>query len=183
LLIFSKSIISNFVLRSVNVLVSTSGNSSASVSITVFEKGSANVAATGSGNANAPITFTVPSPKLWSPESPNLYDVAIKLGNDSVSSYTGFRSISRGAVNSVQRILLNGQVVLPFGTLDQGYWPDGIYTPPTYEAMVFDLQTLKKLGMNMVRKHVSTGSILLELRSGSSFCTDQSGTRSLLPGL
>lgn len=139
-----------------NVLVSTSGNSSTSVSITIYEQGGTNVAATFNGSANAPITFTVPSPKLWSPESPNLYNVTIKLGNDVVSSYTGFRSISRGAVNGIQRILLNDQVVLPFGTLDQGYWPDGIYTPPTYEAMVFDIQTLKDLGMNMVRKHVSS---------------------------
>jgi beta-galactosidase/beta-glucuronidase len=140
----------------VNVLVSTSGNSSTSVSITVYDQGSTNVAATFNGSANAPITFKIPSPKLWSPESPNLYNVTIKLGNDVVSSYTGFRSISRGAVNGIQRILLNDQVVLPFGTLDQGYWPDGIYTPPTYEAMVFDIQTLKDLGMNMVRKHVSS---------------------------
>jgi beta-galactosidase/beta-glucuronidase len=146
---------------SVNVLVSTSGNSSTSVvvSVTVYEKGSTSVAATSNGSANVPITFATPSPKLWSPEIPNLYDVTIKLGSDVVNSYTGFRSISRGAVNGIQRILLNNEVVFPFGTLDQGYWPDGIYTPPTYEAMVYDLQTLKSLGMNMVRKHVSTYSI------------------------
>jgi beta-galactosidase/beta-glucuronidase len=144
----------------VNILVNASANSTTPVIITVYENGTTNIVATSSGNANAAIKLTVSSPKLWSPNTPNLYDVTIKLGSDVVNSYTGFRSISRGAVNGIQRILLNGEVVLPFGTLDQGYWPDGIYTPPTYEAMVFDLRTLKKVGMNMVRKHVSPHSSL-----------------------
>lgn len=57
-------------------------------------------------------------------------------------------------INGIQRPLLNGKFVFPFGTLDQGYWPDGIYTPPTVEAMTFDLRTLKNVGYNMIRKHI-----------------------------
>jgi hypothetical protein len=99
-------------------------------------------------------TFTVPSPGLWSPDSPTLYNITVRMGDDEVQSYTGFRTISMGDVNGVKRPLLNGEFVFIFGPLDQGYWPDGIYTPPTKEAMVYDLEVIKDLGMNMVRKHI-----------------------------
>lgn len=69
-------------------------------------------------------------------------------------SYVGFRTIKKGVVDGVARPLLNGEFILIFGTLDQGYWPDGLYTPPSREAMVYDLKVLKGLGFNMVRKHV-----------------------------
>jgi beta-galactosidase/beta-glucuronidase len=111
--------------------------------------------ATHSGPTNQPFQFTVPSPKLWSPNSPNLYNITVKLGKDKVESYIGFRTISRGLVNGIERPLLNGEFIFMFGTLDQGYWPDGLYTPPTHEAMVYDLKMLKNLGFNTVRKHVS----------------------------
>jgi len=62
--------------------------------------------------------------------------------------------VTKEKVNGVQRISLNGEVIFPFGTLDQGYWPDGLYTAPTYEAMTFDIKTLKRIGYNMLRKHV-----------------------------
>lgn len=77
------------------------------------------------------------------------------MGKDQVESYTGFRTISKGTVNGVVRPLLNGEFIFMFGTLDQGFWPDGIYLPPTKEAMVYDLKMLKNLGFNTVRKHVS----------------------------
>ncbi|KAK0730211.1 glycoside hydrolase family 2 protein [Lasiosphaeris hirsuta] len=112
------------------------------------------VVSTQSAVSDETFTFTVPSPKLWSPDSPNLYNITVKMGADNVSSYTGFRTISSGTVNGIQRPLLNGKFVFQFGTLDQGYWPDGIYLPPTLEAMVYDLGLLKGLGMNMVRKHI-----------------------------
>jgi len=76
------------------------------------------------------------------------------MGSDTIQSYTGFRTISKGVINGIQRPLLNGKFVFPFGTLDQGFWPDGIYTPPSVEAMVYDLQVLKRVGYNMVRKHI-----------------------------
>jgi beta-galactosidase/beta-glucuronidase len=65
-------------------------------------------------------SFVVDSPELWSPDSPTLYNITIKLGSDTVQSYTGFRTISKGEVNGVQRPLLNGEFVFMFGTLDQG---------------------------------------------------------------
>lgn len=105
--------------------------------------------------SNQQSTFKFSSPKLWSPDSPNLYNISIKMGDDEVRSYTAFRTIETGTVKGIKRPLLNGKFVFLFGTLDQGYWPDGIYTPPTLEAMVYDLQVLKSIGMNMVRKHVS----------------------------
>lgn len=110
--------------------------------------------------ANAPYSFGVDSPQLWSPDSPTLYNVTVTLGEDTVDSYIGFRTISRRLVDGVERLLLNNEFIFQFGTLDQGYWPDGIYTPPNREAMVFDLQTLKDLGMNMVRKHIKIESSL-----------------------
>lgn len=102
-----------------------------------------------------PFLFSVSSPKLWSPDTPNLYDVTVTMGTDEITSYTGFRSVTKGSVDGVTRPLLNGEFVFLFGTLDQGFWPDGIYTPPNREAMVYDLQVLKRLGFNMLRKHVS----------------------------
>lgn len=77
------------------------------------------------------------------------------MGDEEVHSYVGFRTIAKGKVDGVVRPLLNGEFIFMFGTLDQGYWPDGLYTPPTREAMVYDLKFLKDLGFNMVRKHVS----------------------------
>ncbi|CAM1505952.1 Fc.00g115890.m01.CDS01 [Cosmosporella sp. VM-42] len=111
-----------------------------------------------SGKADEVFTFTVPSPKLWWPESPTLYNLTVSLGKsgnrDEVTSYTGFRTISKGKVEGVTRHLLNGKFVFQFGTLDQGFWPDGLYTPPNHEAMVYDLKVLKQFGFNMVRKHI-----------------------------
>ncbi|KAK4454684.1 beta-galactosidase [Podospora aff. communis PSN243] len=121
--------------------------------ISIFD-GSGGVLATYSGLSDQPFTFNATSPKLWSPGSPNLYNITVSMDQDIVNSYTGFRTISSGKIKGVQRPLLNGKFVFQFGTLDQGYWPDGIYLPPSLGAMVSDLNLLKNLGMNMVRKHV-----------------------------
>ncbi|CAM0141770.1 hypothetical protein VKS41_004536 [Umbelopsis sp. WA50703] len=107
-----------------------------------------------SGQANKSFMVKVPNVKTWSPDQPNLYNYKVTLGNDVVSSYTGFRTISRGIVNGVERPLLNGEFIFQFGTLDQGFWPDGIHSPPTEEGMIYDIQFLKKLGFNMIRKHI-----------------------------
>ncbi|KAL4902902.1 hypothetical protein BDW74DRAFT_186563 [Aspergillus multicolor] len=136
----------------VTVTVHSSGNGSSPVEVTV-QDGSDTVT-THSGSANTQFTFTVDNVKLWSPDTPNLYNVTVTLGDDRVTSYTGFRTISMGEVNGVVRPLVNGEFKFLFGTLDQGFWPDGLYTPPTREAMVYDLQVLKELGFNMVRKHI-----------------------------
>ncbi|KAJ5236507.1 Glycoside hydrolase family 2 N-terminal [Penicillium chrysogenum] len=136
----------------VSITVHSSANETAEAEVTVHKDGE--TVATHKGPTNEQFQFTVSSPMLWSPDSPNLYNVTVKLGDDQVESYTGFRTISRGKVDGIERPLLNGEFIFMFGTLDQGYWPDGLYTPPSKEAMVYDLQMLKKLGFNMVRKHI-----------------------------
>lgn len=78
-----------------------------------------------SGQANKSFMIKVPNVKTWSPDQPNLYNYKVTMGKDVVNSYTGFRSISKGVVNGVERPLLNGEFIFQFGTLDQGFWPDG----------------------------------------------------------
>ncbi|KAK9774518.1 putative Beta-galactosidase [Seiridium cardinale] len=128
-------------------------NGSDSVSISVIDADGKEICS-HQGPANQALSFVVDSPKLWSPDSPTLYNISVTVGSDEVTSYTGFRTISKGEVDGVVRPLLNGEFFFHFGTLDQGFWPDGIYTPPNREAMVYDLKYLKSLGMNMLRKHI-----------------------------
>ncbi|KAF2643649.1 putative hydrolase [Massarina eburnea CBS 473.64] len=141
----------------VNVTVHTSPNavnSSGTFEITIFEPNSTDIKVQKTGSINQPFTFEVDSPNLWSPESPTLYDISVQFGSDSVKSYTGFRTISKGEVDGVVRPLLNGKFVFLFGPLDQGFWPDGLHSPPSVEAMEYDLHVLKDVGFNMVRKHI-----------------------------
>jgi beta-galactosidase/beta-glucuronidase len=104
----------------------------------------------------------VSNPKLWSPQSPNLYDLKISLIRnnkviDEIQSYFAMRKISVGTdANGVKRILLNNQFLFQYGPLDQGWWPDGLYTAPTDAALKFDIVKTKELGFNMIRKHVKT---------------------------
>lgn len=108
------------------------------------------------GDANKPLKLKVDRPHLWSPDDPFLYDLRVRLSTgDEVGSYFGIRSISVGkTADGKQRMLLNGKFVMQVGPLDQGFWPDGIYTAPTDAALKFDLQQEKALGFNMVRKHI-----------------------------
>lgn len=102
----------------------------------------------------------IPNAKLWSPESPFLYDVKVNLYSqgklvDEVKSYTAMRKIStRRDNNGIVRMQLNNKDYFHFGPLDQGWWPDGLYTAPTDEALVYDIQKTKDFGFNMIRKHV-----------------------------
>lgn len=112
-----------------------------------------------SGAAGEDLKLRMRNIRLWSPEDPYLYDlkVRIKQGSqvlDEVQSYFGMRKISIGMVNGVQRLLLNGKFIFQIGPLDQGWWPDGLYTAPTDEALKWDLDMIKAFGFNMVRKHV-----------------------------
>lgn len=106
------------------------------------------------------ITLPVPSPKLWSPESPFLYTMELTLYRsgvaiDKASSYFGMRKISMAADKAgIQRMFLNNKPYFQFGPLDQGWWPDGLYTAPCDEALAFDIVKTKELGFNMIRKHV-----------------------------
>ncbi|KAI1372596.1 glycoside hydrolase family 2 protein [Hypoxylon crocopeplum] len=142
----------------VNVTVGTSKGSDP-VTVSVLDSRGREVGS-GKGFANKPFDFLVRSPRLWSPDSPTLYNITVKVGQDTVNSYTGFRTLSVGEINGVKRPLLNGEFLFQFGTLDQGFWPDGIYTPPSREAMVYDLQVLKDLGLNMLRKHIKVENAL-----------------------
>jgi len=116
--------------------------------------------ATATGVKGQDITVKIENPVLWSPENPFLYDLSLELKSgtktlDEVKSYTGIRKISLGKTeDGFTRILLNNKFVYQNGPLDQGFWPDGIYTPPTLRAMVYDLEMTKKMGFNMLRKHV-----------------------------
>jgi beta-galactosidase/beta-glucuronidase len=110
--------------------------------------------------AGGQITMPVKKARLWSPEDPHLYSlvVSLKLGNrtlDKVESYFGMRKISLGKdEKGFTRLLLNNKPYFQFGPLDQGFWPDGLYTAPTDEALRYDIEMTKKLGFNLARKHV-----------------------------
>jgi len=91
----------------------------------------------------------------WTPQDPHLYDVEVTLGEDVVTSFAGLRSFGVGEDEAGHpRLLLNGEPVVHVGVLDQGYWPDGLMTPPSDAAMVHDIETMKSLGFTMLRKHV-----------------------------
>ena len=101
--------------------------------------------------------FRIPLPnfKSWSPESPFLYTLQVEAGEDRVKSYFGMRKFSvLKDQNGHARFALNNKPLFMSGLLDQGYWSDGMYTPPSDEAMVWEIQTLKELGFNMLRKHI-----------------------------
>jgi DUF1680 family protein len=110
--------------------------------------------------ADKPVELTIPSPKAWTPDTPTLYDLRVELSRggekiDQVKSYLGLRKIEVGKDDKgVTRILLNGKFVFQVGLLDQGFWPDGIYTAPTDDALKSDIEMTKKLGFNLARKHV-----------------------------
>ena len=104
-------------------------------------------------------SIPIPDAHLWSPEDPFLYDLHLELRRDGetvdcVDSYFAMRKCSLGKVGGVTRLFLNNQPYFQRGLLDQGYFPDGGLTPPTDEAMIYDIETMKSLGFNMLRKHI-----------------------------
>jgi len=108
-----------------------------------------------SGDSARALEIPVKDAKLWSPDNPYLYKIKVDFGFDKVDSYFAMRKISLGKdAVGVTRIMLNNKPVFSFGPLDQGFWPDGIYTAPTDEALRYDIEMTKKLGFNMLRKHV-----------------------------
>ena len=106
------------------------------------------------------VSLSIPNAELWSPSKPFLYDLKVAVlqknkKTDEVSSYFAMRKISVAADNNgIQRMLLNNEFVFQYGPLDQGWWPDGLYTAPTDEALKFDIEQTKVMGFNMIRKHV-----------------------------
>ncbi len=108
---------------------------------------------------NSARTVSIPNAKLWAPGSPHLYDMDIHLYHngtqtDRVKGYFGMRKISRGMVDGHPCMLLNNKPLYQFGVLDQGWWPDGLLTPPSDEGMRYDIEVVQSLGMNMIRKHI-----------------------------
>ena len=134
----------------------------ANLTVAVKAKDGQNEIAQAAGQANKEFYLDINKPKLWSPDDPFLYDLDIQLKNsdgqvvDEVKSYFGMRSMSLGKVGDVTRTLLNGAFVLHLGLLDQGYWPDGIFTAPTDEALRYDIELAKRAGFNVIRKHIKT---------------------------
>ncbi|QIK59849.1 beta-galactosidase [Dysgonomonas sp. HDW5A] len=118
------------------------------------------VISTVKGVAGQSLNINVPNAKLWSPDSPFLYDLEVVLldngkAADKVKSYAAMRKVSiKKDQNGIVRLQLNNKDCFHFGPLDQGWWPDGLYTAPTDEALVYDIQKTKDFGYNMIRKHV-----------------------------
>ena len=104
---------------------------------------------------SSPLTIKLNDYELWSPENPKLYDLKIRTGRDYVTSYFGMRKFSVGTdSHGKKRLMLNNRPYFHTGVLDQGYWSDGKLTPPSDEAMIYDIEMLKNMGFNMIRKHI-----------------------------
>ncbi|PSL05426.1 glycosyl hydrolase family 2 [Haloactinopolyspora alba] len=110
------------------------------------------------GRANTELELELRDPRLWSPDDPYLYDLEVTLrdgaASDTVDSYFGMRSVSIEEVGGFQKLVLNGEPIFSLAMLDQGFWPGGLHTAPSDEALRFDLEKQKELGFNAVRKHI-----------------------------
>ena len=128
---------------------------------TVTVKDNNKVIASGQSLCGEPVIIDMPDEvQYWSPDNPKLYDIDIILSAkgkeiDKVQSYAAMRKYSiKRASDGIVRLQLNNKDLFQFGTLDQGWWPDGLYTAPSHEAMIFDVNKTKELGFNMIRKHI-----------------------------
>ena len=154
-------------LRGVQVTVETSSaGEGMGVSVAVLRDGVEVVFSEGS--VGEPLSLALPDPRPWAPSDPFLYDLVIGLGReeqgptggepdpvDVVTSYFGLRTVGIGNdEDGFPRLLLNGEPLFQYGLLDQGWWPDGLYTAPTDEALRFDITKSRELGFNLIRKHV-----------------------------
>lgn len=141
------------------VSASTAGSPEAKVTLVSRSLGDKNEpidVIEGNGKVDTPITLEIPDARLWTPEAPWLYHYEVQLeGGDKATGYFGLRDVALGKdASGNQRLLLNGKPLFHYGPLDQGWWPDGLYTAPTDEALLYDLLVTKEMGFNMVRKHV-----------------------------
>ena len=128
---------------------------SGKVEVKVYEVPGKTFTAPRREGAPGTVVVKIPDAKLWSPEEPNLYHFTAKFGKDVISGYFGMRKFEkRKDANGVWRFFLNNKPYYVMATLDQGWWPDGLLTPPSEEAMAFDIQTLKDCGFNTMRKHI-----------------------------
>ena len=128
------------------------------VEVKILDKGK--LVASATGLPGSPLRLGIAEPKLWSPDSPFLYDMEVSLRQggktvDKVDSYTAMRKIgTKRDKGGILRMTLNDKPLFHYGPLDQGWWPDGLFTAPTDEALLFDILKTKELGYNMIRKHV-----------------------------
>lgn len=144
---------------SVKIKISGTDALSCQAVIRIYDKGT--LVAEQTGKVFQTIELKIDQPKLWSPDSPFLYDVEIELRTndkvaDKVKSYFGMRKISMGNIDGKACFMLNNEPIFQFGPLDQGYWPEGLYTAPSDDALIFDIEQTKALGFNMSRKHIKT---------------------------
>ncbi|MDU1889768.1 MAG: glycoside hydrolase family 2 TIM barrel-domain containing protein [Dysgonomonas sp.] len=128
--------------------------------VEVVLKDGSSVVSTTQGRVGKAMEIAIPNAKLWSPDSPFLYDLEVSLiqndkASDKVKSYAAMRKVSiKRDKRDIVRMQLNNKDLFQFGPLDQGWWPDGLYTAPTDEALVYDIQKTIDMGFNMIRKHV-----------------------------
>jgi hypothetical protein len=138
------------------VTASTSGGAQARLLVQALA--GSRVIASATAAASRTVRLRIPRARLWSPAAPYLYGLRVRLLSgrstlDDVRSYFGMRSITLGRAGGATRILVNGKFLFETGALDQGYWPDGLYTPPSDAAMRFDILAAKRLGYDMLREH------------------------------
>ena len=145
----------------VRVVVETHNQAAAGVTVQAIAYDGGSEVGRASGALGAPLAIAIPNPTLWSPENPHLYSLRVTLLSggsqevDRVGSYFAMRKISIGSDQFGRtRLMLNNKPYFQLGPLDQGWWPDGLYTAPTDEALRFDIEYTKRIGMNMIRKHV-----------------------------
>lgn len=146
--------------KSVSVQIFLQGETDKGYTFKVTAKLNGEEIAKGKARIHETIRLNIEEPALWSPDSPTLYDLEVVLIKglykiDAVDSYFGMRKFHVAiAEDGFARIFLNNQPLFHYGPLDQGYWPDGLYTAPTEEAMLHDIEYAKKIGCNMIRKHI-----------------------------
>jgi beta-galactosidase/beta-glucuronidase len=146
-------------MKRVTVEANILGGSYADV-VKVLVKADGKIIKSARASAFQPIEIQIEEPKLWTPDSPFLYDMEVALFKngkeiDRVNSYFAMRKISMAKdEQGIVRLQLNNQNIFHFGPLDQGWWPDGLYTAPSDEALKYDIQKTKDFGYNMIRKHV-----------------------------
>ncbi len=129
-----------------------------SATIKIFAEGAKSLTVKETGEVynfdGEEIVIKPENPEKWSPESPFIYNFTVKCGLDSVDGYFALRKIESKIVNGVPRLCLNGKPYVFTGLLDQGYFPDGIFLPPTSEGYEYDIKRCKEMGFNMLRKHI-----------------------------
>lgn len=174
------------------VKVTTTGSTEAKALVTVIDNG--NRLSTTEATIGTNTKISIPDAKLWSPDSPFLYDLDITLVNgadtlDRVKGYFGMRKVSLATIDGYRRLCLNNEEIFHMGPLDQGFWPDGIYTAPTDSAMLFDIEATKQMGFNMIRKHIKVEPrrwyyycdklgimVWQDMPSPNSYCSDHPAT-------